>query len=263
MKAITNLYHDVVPKGDDEYSGFPGGAAALYKFDSDTFKEHIKLTSQLIKEKPITVYEYLENQHKKPFMLAFDDGGISAYTLIADILRELDWKGHFFMTTDYINDPRFINKNQMLEMINEGHVIGSHSASHPTRMSEISYKQMQTEWQDSKKALEDLLGIEIDTASIPGGYYSLDVAKTAAEAGFKVLFTSEPIQKSFNVDGCEIIGRYTIFRRMTPQQAAKLASGDFATCFGQWFYWNLKKVAKKTAGGLYLKLRDYMYENKK
>ncbi len=263
MKAITSMYHDVVPLGDDEYSGFPGGAAALYKFDTETFKEHIELTNQLIKEKPITVHDFLEGKHKKPFMLSFDDGGISSYIIIAEILKELEWKAHFFMTTDYFNDPRFLNKEQMLEMIKDGHVIGSHSVSHPTRMSELSYKQMQQQWQDSKKALEDLLGMEINTASVPGGYYSLDVAKTAAEAGYKALFTSEPVQKSFNVDGCEIIGRYTIFRRMSSQQAAKLAAGDFSTCFGQWFYWNLKKVAKKSAGGLYLKLRDFMYENKK
>ncbi len=262
MKAITNLYHDVVPVGDDEYSGFPGGAAGLYKFDVQTFKEHIHLTNKLISSPPMTVHECLKVTSKKPFMLAFDDGGISAYTLIAEILRELNWKAHFFMTTDFIGKPGFLNKEQMLALIEEGHVIGSHSATHPTRMSEISNKQMLNEWVNSKKTLEDLLECDIDTASIPGGYYSLDVAKAAAEAGFKVLFTSEPLQKSFNVDGCEIVGRYTIFRRMSATQAANLAAGNFGTCFGQWFYWNLKKVAKKSAGGLYLKLRDYLYEKK-
>ena len=34
---------------------------------------------------------------------------LSSYTLIADRLEALGWRAHFFITTDYIGTPAFMN----------------------------------------------------------------------------------------------------------------------------------------------------------
>jgi hypothetical protein len=57
------------------------------------------------------------------------------------------------------------------------------------------------------------------------------------------------------VDGCTILGRYTIVQRSTAAEAAAIAAGALAPRARQALYWNLKKVAKVVAGDLYLGVR--------
>ena len=55
---------------------------------------------------------------------------------------------------------------------------------------------MLDEWTKSRSVLEDVLGHDVAIASLPGGYFSPTVAETAAEAGLRVLFTSEPVTRT-------------------------------------------------------------------
>lgn len=266
MKLITLLYHDVVPEGNFSYSGFSSPTADLYKFEIKDFHNHIDKISLSAKNCPITVWDFLKMNDKqpitKPFLLTFDDGGVSASTLIADKLDEMNWKAHFFITTKFIGNLSFVSKENIIDLRKRGHVIGSHSHSHPTIFSALEYPKLLEEWEYSKKCLEDILGEEVITASIPGGYYSKNVAKAASESGLKALFTSEPIQSTFKIDNCNVIGRYTIFGRLNPETAASISHDDKTTRFGQWFYWNFKKVAKKSTGKFYTIFRNFIMERK-
>lgn len=260
-KAIISMYHDVVEPEQPDSSGFPGNAAYRYKLDVNDFEKHLESIAKAIKNKPVTIFEAFEQKSGiKPYMITFDDGGISAYSVIAPLLDNYGWKGHFFITTDYINKDGFVTDEQIKELKRRGHIIGSHSCSHPTRMSKLTKEQMMDEWTRSIDVLSDILDEKITIASVPGGYYSRLVGETAAACGIKTLFTSEPVQKIHFVDGCMILGRYTMFREFSPEFAGRLASGSFPACFSQYSYWNLKKIGKKFAGNLYLKLRDYLFE---
>ena len=68
-----------------------------------------------------------------PFLITVDDGGVSYYTVVADRLERLGWRGHCFVTTDMIGQRGFLTRRQIRELDGRGHIIGSHSASHPTR----------------------------------------------------------------------------------------------------------------------------------
>ena len=127
-------------------------------------------------------------------------------------------------------------------------------------MSNETRSSLLAEWKDSISLLSDILGEEVITASIPGGYYSRAVAEAASDCGIKVLFTSEPVQRTFKIGNCSVVGRYTIFRNFTPNFASKLATDQFLACLSQYYYWNLKKIAKKLNGRIYLKIRDIIYQ---
>lgn len=110
MKAVSLLYHDVVRYGDVETSGFPGEGAARYKLSSDEFDLHLATLAQVLKVKPVTVSDALRSpEGGQPVMLTCDDGGISAYPATAVILARYGSKGHFFVATDYIGKPGFLN----------------------------------------------------------------------------------------------------------------------------------------------------------
>src|SRR5438270_360966 len=46
MKAISLLYHDVIPAGQFDSSGFPGGDSNIYKLDVDQFRLHLDAIAQ-------------------------------------------------------------------------------------------------------------------------------------------------------------------------------------------------------------------------
>lgn len=265
MKATTLLYHDIVPEKEFSFSGFNSPAANLYKFTDRDFMHHLSSLHKAAARSPVLVWDYLvnERQEGKSFMLTFDDGGVCAYSHLMRLLAEVDWKSHFFITTNYIGTPSFLDKQQIIELDAMGHIIGSHSASHPTVMSSLTYPALLDEWKKSRATLEDILGKDVRCASIPGGYYSKNVALAASEAGIRALFTSEPVRRSFKVGECAVIGRYTIFRRMSPAKAASIASDSYSACFGQWFYWNIKKAAKMAGGRYYLLFRDMIADGKR
>jgi peptidoglycan/xylan/chitin deacetylase (PgdA/CDA1 family) len=172
------------------------------------------------------------------------------------MLEEFGWRGHFFVTTDWIGQPGFLSAAQIQELDRRGHVVGSHSASHPVRMSQIPWDQMVREWGDSREQLAKIVGHPIEFASVPGGYYSRKVAQAAAQAGIRTLFTSEPTARVQIVDGCQVLGRYVVQRGMGPEWSAGFAAGHALPRFRQALLWKTKQAAKVLSGGLYLRARE-------
>jgi hypothetical protein len=256
MRAISIMYHDVVERGEYEASGFPGADAALYKLEREHFEHHLEAIAEAVPDGVATVFDLLGGaQTRTPLLITFDDGGRSAATSIAGMLEARGWRGHFFITADYINAPTFVTREQILDLHRRGHVIGTHSCSHPTRMSHCSPAEMLREWSRSVEILSEILGEKVKVASVPGGHYSRRVAETAAAAGIAALFTSEPVTKIRHVDGCMLLGRFTIQRWMSAETAAALASGQLTPRLRQAALWNTKKMVKTIGGAYYLKVR--------
>jgi peptidoglycan/xylan/chitin deacetylase (PgdA/CDA1 family) len=129
------------------------------------------------------------------------------YAPVAGMLEEYAWRGYFFVTTDGIGRPGFLNDRQIRELDKRGHVIGSHSCSHPERMSRGPWERLLAEWKASTERPASSVSHAVKVASVPGGYYSRRVAETAAAAGIETLFTSEPKADVRTVNGCRVLGR--------------------------------------------------------
>jgi peptidoglycan/xylan/chitin deacetylase (PgdA/CDA1 family) len=253
---LTLLYHDVVPREQSDASGFSGGDAARYKLTPDVFRQHIAALQRIAGSAPALAPQVVHFSGGKPaWLLTFDDGGVTAYDPIADILEANGWRGHFFITVDYIGRPSFVTSEQIRALRRRGHLVGSHSCSHPERMSSCAEAQLVNEWRKSQEILSDIVGEPITTASVPGGFYSRAVARAAAQAGFQILFNSEPTRRAHPVDGCLVLGRYTIYRGMSAERAAALVAGSVWPRWEQAFLWNARKLSKAVGGRLYLRLR--------
>src|SRR5215471_16767362 len=125
-------------------------------------------------------------------------------------------------------------------------------------MVSCSRKQLSREWRDSIATLSNIVGEQVGTASVPGGYHSRKVAEEAAEAGIRVLFTSEPHTRSQSVNGCLVLGRYTIQRGVKPSTASAIATRKIRPRYSQFAYWNAKKVAKAIGGNCWLEMRRWI-----
>ena len=250
---INLLYHDVTPAGADDASGFAGPEAARYKLTPDEFSHHLDRIAAAVTELPQAVPDNLASSGHQ-WTITFDDGGASASTLIADELERRNWRGWFFIATDFIGAPGFCTRDQLRDLHQRGHVIGSHSCSHPERISNCSLAQLSDEWSRSCDVLAGIVGESIVTASVPGGFYSTEVARAAARAGIKLLFNSEPTTGEGKIDGCRILGRYNVYRGMSAADAASLITSPIRR-WRQAAFWSAKKAAKTVAGPLYKAVR--------
>lgn len=255
MRLIILEYHDVVDPGNPDASGFPGNDAATYKLSRPAFVAHLDAIRRLGLPHPTSILNVATQTKAACPLLTFDDGGCSAGA-IADLLDALGWTGHFFITTGRIGTRGFVTKSQIRDLWHRGHVVGSHSESHPTRMAACTTDQLSREWSQSVETLSSLLGVAVETASVPGGYYNRRVATTAAAAGIKILFTSEPTTRRHIVGACQVFGRYTMRDNSTPLTAAAIAEGKLGPRLSQSISWNAKKAAKIVGGKHYLRFRS-------
>ena len=187
--------------------------------------------------------------------LTFDDGADNAYTHVADELERCGWRGHFFVVAGWIGRRGSLNERQIRALHRRGHVIGSHSLTHPERMSALSWTDLIREWSHSCTELGAVIGEPIRVASIPGGYYHDDVASAAAACGLEVLFTSEPTAAVWRIDGCFVLGRYAVRRFTQPATVAAIAAAARVPRLLQSAAWFGSKAIKAIAGEHYYNLR--------
>lgn len=248
MRIPALMYHDVVAVGQADSSGFPGGAAAHYKLDAAEFDAHLAALagSGLHFAGVIDVAA----GYAEAALLTFDDGGASAVA-VAAALTQRGMVGHFLITTAKIGQPGFVSAAEVQALRAGGHIVGSHSHTHPAEISQLDIAALESEWTQSTLLLAELLGAPVTVASIPGGFYSLAVVRAAAAAGIRYLFTSEPTVRTHIVDGCLVLGRYTLWRGMLPAHALALVAGTGVVRSRQWLSWNLKKPLKRWARPMY------------
>jgi peptidoglycan/xylan/chitin deacetylase (PgdA/CDA1 family) len=255
MHAISLLFHDIYDVNPRE-SGFASYAADRYKLPVSDFDAQIEGIRGTRTDRPRLASDPTPSEDHLPFLITVDDGGVSYYTLVADRLEALGWRGHCFVSTDTIGTDGFLSPAHIRELDARGHVIGSHSASHPLRFSACSPIRMREEWSKSKRILEDLLGHEVMAASVPGGYYSAAVAHAADDAGLRMLFTSEPIVAIREERGCTVIGRFTIRRGDRSDMARRLVAVAPWTRWAAWVRWNAKGIVKPLLGPAYRHVTD-------
>ena len=262
--AVGLMYHDTFANGNTESSGRCGVGPDLYKVDVDRFRGQMLGIHERFQDRAAAANK--PGSTTCPLLITFDDGGVSAYTQVASILEEFGLVGHFFVTTSYIGKPGFLDKAQLRELDERGHVVGSHTDSHPDIITNLSYDDLLQEWKVSTAKLREILGKPIEVASIPGGEYSKQVVRAAGENGIRFLFTSEPVTRTWKVGECLAIGRFTIMQTTPDHVVFELANSSHTRSQRQQSRsWYSKKLAKKICGPLYLVIRDKLlsYRNRR
>jgi peptidoglycan/xylan/chitin deacetylase (PgdA/CDA1 family) len=233
------MYHDV-----DE------GNPDIYNVEPARFSEHLDAIERAVGRPPAAVEDVSDGD----WMITFDDGGASARHAGEELARR-GWRGHFFIATDLIGQLNYLDWDGVRAVAGMGHVIGSHSCSHPDRMAACSWEQLMDEWTKSAEVLARELGQPVRTASVPGGLYSREVGRAAAVAGYTSLFTSLPSQRLRSIDGCRLIGRYALRRDSSAGDAAAAAAGAARPWARQRAAWELRGAAKAVAGKRYESVR--------
>lgn len=199
---LTFLYHEATD--NPTTTGFQRTSNLPYKHKLKEFYKNIDIIVEN-SQKIITINQLKD--FSKGTLLTFDDGGKSALG-IADYLEKYNLKGHFFITTSLIGERGFLNEKDIIELHYRGHIIGSHSHTHPNVFKALRYDQMIFEWTESKKILESILKINIQSCSVPGGDANRDTYLSAQESGYNIVFNSTPTIKPIEKKNIKILGRF-------------------------------------------------------
>lgn len=131
---------------------------------------------------------YVGNNDEKVLYLTFDAGYENGYTdEILDVLKKHNVNAAFFLVGDYLER----NGDLVRRMVEEGHIVGNHTASHPD-MSKIADKTaFSKELQEVETLFQEITGKELPKFyRPPQGIYSQQNLEHAKELGYKTVFWS-------------------------------------------------------------------------
>ncbi len=122
----------------------------------------------------------------KVLYLTFDCGYENGYTeKILDVLKEKSVNAAFFCTLPQVKEnPEFIKR-----MIDEGHIVGNHSVTHPS-FAEISTDKMQTEIEEMETYLKENFNYSEPYFRFPKGEYTDQAIEVVNSLGYSCVFWS-------------------------------------------------------------------------
>lgn len=213
------MYHEVTD--DPTTSGFQRPGALPYTFRPAVFQKHLDAIAKgELRPELVTACDLERGRH---LALTFDDGGASAL-YVADELARRGWRAHFFIITSKIGERTFLKPADIRALRSAGHLVGTHSHTHPDIFRSLSHGMMATEWSVSRAILEALLGEPCIAASVPGGDISPAVLESVSEAGLRYLFTSEPLLRPGRVGQTWVLGRVILKAGVSAGTIAQLVA---------------------------------------
>ena len=163
----------------------------------------------------------------KPVMLTFDDGHISHYEEAVSCLEAHKMGAVFFIPAGLVGGKDQMNWLQLRELLQAGFEIGSHGLNH-IPLTGLSDAAVFQELDESKKKLEDKLGIAIQSLSIPRGFYQERIRRMAQHAGYQWVFTSDFDVNLQNTDPLAL-KRMVVRKTTSPEQFLRIIEGRLGT----------------------------------
>ncbi len=243
-------YHEITD--EPSASGFQRPGARPYTLTPRAFAEHL---DQLAASEahPMRVTDIDFARRGRCVVLTFDDGGKSAVHA-GDALARRGWIGHFFIVSSLIGTRTFATAGDIRYLASCGHIVGTHSHTHPDIFPDLTPERMLEEWRTSGDAISEIVGAPCLTASVPGGDISRQVLESAARSGIRYLFTSEPWLSPRSVGECHVLGRFCAKVGTSPDRIRALA---------QFRGWTSALVMRRLKGlaraGLPLLYRQYVH----
>lgn len=249
MSGLVLLYHDVVPQEETETSGFVTDGSWRYKIAPEMFNRHLSVIANSAFEPAVIT----DNPPNRPVYLTFDDGGRTAM----DTARRLEgygYRGHFFIVLDRVGEDGFLDWDQIHNLDQRGHCIGSHTMTH-ANLLKANTQRRQQELTESKTAIAAELG-QCQSLSIPLGAYNEEVFKAAREAGYEYIFTSEPVRIPRD-HLSHRLGRWNIWHDTDPDELAAILKASPPIVLRTAVRWYGIKFVKRLLGyDRFIQIRD-------
>lgn len=195
-------YHHINDKKPGDYVVPPANFAAQMQALADSGYTTIL---------PDELYNYLATGKAlpaKPIMLTFDDTDEEQFSVGATEMKKHHFKGVFFIMNISIGRPRYMNKEQIKQLSDEGNVIAAHTWDH-----HMVTKYTPADWvkqlDEAKQKLTTITGKPIIYFAYPFGLWNKAATVELPLHGIKMAF-----QLSDKMDAAQPL--YTVRRMLVP-----------------------------------------------
>ncbi len=125
--------------------------------------------------------------------ISFDDAMRSTFTAAWPALRKYDIRATVYVTIGFIGgvspwigqppENGIMSEHELLELAAAGWELGAHTMSHPN-LALLDYESCRREIEDSKTALEQISGGQVETFAYPFGSYGPASVQATRDSGF-------------------------------------------------------------------------------
>lgn len=163
------------------YSVTPAAFAAQMKMLADSGYQTVL---------PEQVYNYLLYDAKlpeKPVMLTFDDTDEEQFSIGAAEMKKHGFKGVYFIMTISMGRPRYMSKDQLKQLADDGHLIASHTWDHHM-VTKYQGEDWNIQLVKPKAQLETIAGKPVEYFAYPFGLWNKAAIPEIKKAGYKMAF---------------------------------------------------------------------------
>ncbi len=162
------------------------------------FKSHIKMLADSGYHSilPDQLYAYLTYGAAlptKPIMITFDDTDLDQYTVAYPELKKYNFKALYFIMTVSLGHRRYMNREQVKTLSDEGNIIGSHTYDHKMVVKyqhnpDPKLDDWTVQVDNPTKTLEKLTGKKVEYFAYPYGLWNTAILPELQKHQFKAAF---------------------------------------------------------------------------
>lgn len=195
--AIFSVYSSVFSGQPDPLEIFAAFRAEAFQdfsaFWQDFEREALKNASggdkELLRRYPeeyLADFPFYATEEKKFRFLRDEVLGQERYLAIMWAMIE----AHSSFDMEVVKGALWMKRSHLLQLVSEGHSIGLHSHSHPTRLDQMPRVEQEREYQQNFDWISENLGVAPEFVAHPCGRYSRDTLEILDALGVKVGFRS-------------------------------------------------------------------------
>lgn len=139
---------------------------------------------------PDVLYDYKKygiSLPSKPVLIQFDDADLSQFDVAKPILDKYKFKATFFIMTVVLGKKGYMSADQVKQLSDEGHIIGSHTWDHKN-VKTYTEEDWVTQVDKPSQKLQQITGKRVDYFAYPFGLMDHKGAEELHARGFKAAF---------------------------------------------------------------------------
>ncbi len=136
----------------------------------------------------ITDRDQYEGKNHRQILITIDDGHKSVEDAV-EVIAKYKLKPILNIVPDLVGKEYYLDWPALRNLAMQGFSIQSHSMTH-RNLTRLNQADLKSDLDNSKKVIEDNIGLPVTTLAAPMGRINDRVTKTALELGYEVIMTS-------------------------------------------------------------------------
>jgi peptidoglycan/xylan/chitin deacetylase (PgdA/CDA1 family) len=179
------MYHAVLSDRAEPAPGREEGAA-LYDVRAEAFAAQL---AHLAAAGARVLAPREEDAAAPAVRITFDDGERNNFVEAFPALRARGFAASFFVVPRRIATAGYMTWDELAALAAAGMEIGAHGLTHRILVG-LPARDLEEELAGARRALEDRLGVEVTSMSVPRGFYDARVLGAARAAGYRRVYVS-------------------------------------------------------------------------